>query len=152
MKIILLEDLKGKGKKDDIIDVKDGYGNFLITAKKAKKATEDNLKELDEKRKIEAEEDKKNRILANNLKLSMEVTNIIVFQKIKCINPETQTYKAVGKITSEDIVSQINTKFNTNFTHKDVIKSDLTPGLNKVKIRIYKDIFAEVGVQVIQRA
>ena len=35
MKIILLENVKGTGKKDEIKEVKDGFGNFLIKSKKA---------------------------------------------------------------------------------------------------------------------
>ena len=35
MKVILLADIKKKGKKGDILTVKDGYGTFLINDKKA---------------------------------------------------------------------------------------------------------------------
>ena len=48
MKIILLEDVKGQGKKDEIINVSDGYArNFILPKKLGIEATDRNLKELE---------------------------------------------------------------------------------------------------------
>jgi len=48
MKVILTEDLKGTGKKGEIVNVKDGYGrNFLIPDGRAISATEGNVKRFD---------------------------------------------------------------------------------------------------------
>ena len=47
MKVILTEDIKGVGKKDEIINASDGYArNFLLPKKKALEATQDNLNKL----------------------------------------------------------------------------------------------------------
>ena len=47
MKVILLEDIKGVGKKDQIIDASDGYArNFLLPKKKAAPANNENLAKL----------------------------------------------------------------------------------------------------------
>ena len=64
MKVILLQDVKGQGKKGQLIDVSDGYGrNFLLPRKLAQEATADNIntmkmndKALQEKRQKEREE------------------------------------------------------------------------------------------------
>ena len=50
MRIILTTEVKGKGKKGDIIDVKSGYGNFLIRSGQAIIASVDNIKELDKRK------------------------------------------------------------------------------------------------------
>ncbi|MDY5436547.1 50S ribosomal protein L9, partial [Peptostreptococcus porci] len=52
MKVILLKDVKGTGKKGEIKEVSDGYArNFLLKKKVAVEANNTNLKELDEKSK-----------------------------------------------------------------------------------------------------
>ncbi len=59
MKVILLEDIKKKGKKGDILNVKDGYGTFLINDKKAVIANGENVRNLDrsnERKKVREEE------------------------------------------------------------------------------------------------
>jgi large subunit ribosomal protein L9 len=64
MKVILLQDVKGQGKKGQLIDVSDGYGrNFLLPRKLAQEATADNVntmkmndKALQEKRQKEREQ------------------------------------------------------------------------------------------------
>ena len=51
MKVILLEDVKGKGKKGDIKEFPAGYANFLIKGKKAIAATPGNLAKLERQKK-----------------------------------------------------------------------------------------------------
>ena len=55
MKVILLMDVKGSGKKDEIINVSDGYArNFLFPKKMAVEATPGAMKEIEKKRAAEA--------------------------------------------------------------------------------------------------
>ena len=60
MKIILLEDVRKQGKKGEVLEVKDGYGNFLIKNKQAVVASQAGLnrlqKENDEKKAMEAQD------------------------------------------------------------------------------------------------
>ena len=58
MKVILLTDVKGSGKKDEIINVSDGYArNFLFPKKMAVEATPGAMKEIERKRAAEAARD-----------------------------------------------------------------------------------------------
>jgi len=59
MKVILLQDVPGTGRKYDVKEVKDGYGrNFLIARNLAKPATAQAIKKLEEQKKIFDEEKK----------------------------------------------------------------------------------------------
>ena len=79
MKVILLEDIKGVGKKDQIINAADGYAkNFLFAKNKAIEATQNNLKQLENKKKVEetrkAEEYQKAKELGEKLdKITVDI-------------------------------------------------------------------------------
>ena len=57
MKVILLQDVKGSGKKDQIVEVSDGYArNFLLPRKLAREATSEALNAVERARSADAEE------------------------------------------------------------------------------------------------
>ena len=78
MKIILLEDVKGKGKKYQIITAADGYCTFLIRQNKALPATSDNLKLLEKKLAEQEALHNKNIEEANELKTFDEKCVVLV--------------------------------------------------------------------------
>ena len=70
MKVILLEDVKGVGKKDQIIDANDGYAkNFLLPKKLAVLADKNNLTKMDNIKKIEDAKNSLSNEIENNKKL-----------------------------------------------------------------------------------
>ena len=71
MKLILLEDVKGVGKKGDVVNKNDGYAlNFLIPKKLAVEATKSNINDLELKKKPMKEERKKSTRKQKNLEKS----------------------------------------------------------------------------------
>ena len=106
MRIILLQDIKGLGKKNDIKNISDGYGrNFLIPKKLAKIATDREAREI--KQLKEAKEGQKEE-LVNRLKLLSEEINetqLIFYPKI---GKNKEIYSSV---TKEDIKSALAEKF-----------------------------------------
>ena len=57
MKVILIADVKGKGKKGEVKDFQAGYANFLVKSGLAKVASEGNMKVLEEEKAIAAEKE-----------------------------------------------------------------------------------------------
>ena len=76
MRVILLEDVKKQGKKGQIINVKDGYGNYLITNKLAVLETKGSKKVLDQQNKKAKEEELENLKSCQELKKELEKTTL----------------------------------------------------------------------------
>jgi large subunit ribosomal protein L9 len=144
LKIILLEDVKGKGKKDQIITAADGYCTFLIRQNKALQATSDNLKLLEKKLADQEALHNKNIEEALELKAFIESTVLEFSAKI------TPRGTLAKKITTKDIAEQLNTKFNSNIDkHKVELPYDLDmPGKFTVKVKLYNNILANVQVTI----
>ena len=74
MKVILLADVKSIGKKDEIVNVSDGYArNFLFPKKWAVEATPGALKEIEKKRAAEAAREAERRAEAEAIRSVMDV-------------------------------------------------------------------------------
>ena len=98
MKVILLEDVKGKGVKDQIIDVANGYGQYLISNKKAVTANDENILALKKKKDEEKQEHARHIALMNSLKNEIDGKKVTLSIQIG------QDGKMFGKVTTKQIV------------------------------------------------
>lgn len=136
MKVILLKDVKGKGKKDDIIDVSDGYGNnYLIKNKLGILYTKGSKKVLDNELKIR--EDKENELVSELSKIKDALENREIVFKVKTGASD----KVFGNISKSQIADEIK-KMGFNIDKK-CIKTDGnidTLGVHKVLISLHKKV------------
>ena len=145
MKVILLEDIKGVGKKDQVIDVKDGYAkNFLFKQKKAVLADNANLQELESKLNSQEFDKEKQREKAE--KLSKELAKITI--KIEAVVGEND--KLFGTITNSEISEELKKQQNIEIEKKNIIIEDKvqTPGVYLVNIKLYEGITTKLKVLV----
>ena len=145
MKVVLLENIKKLGKKDEIVEVSDGYArNVLIAKGQALAATADNLNNLKLKNKNEEKKDENLRKLANDNKNTIEKDKLAVEIKAGANG------KTFGSITSKEIADAINNSFKLEIDKKDVIldESIKNVGTYDVKVKLYKDIFAVIKLEV----
>src|SRR5690606_12101384 len=115
------EDVKGKGKKDQIIEVAGGYANYLITAKQALPATDENLKKLAEQK--EAERQAEIKYLALMKKLASEIDGKSITLSIN-IGADGKRF---GSITSKQIVEEFERKHGVIIDKKKIdLATDIT--------------------------
>lgn len=144
MKVILLEDVKGKGKKDDIIEVSDGYGNnFLIKNKLGVLYTKGSRKVLDNE--LNLRQKKEDTLVSelNEIKKKLENKDI----KFK-VNTGKED-RVFGNISTKQICDELKKKgFNID---KKCIKTNSnidTLGVHKVLIELHKKVSFFINVVV----
>ena len=102
MKVILLCDVKGSGKKDDIINVSDGFArNYLFPRKWAVEASAGAVKEIERKRAAEAKLEKERRDAAQ--KVADSLKGKVITLSVKC-GAQGRLY---GSITSQEIAAAL---------------------------------------------
>ena len=142
MKIILLEDVKGKGKKDDIINVSDGYGkNYLLKNKLGVLYTEGSKKVLDKE--IKNRQDKEDALVNDLTKIKEKLENKNIKFKVK-VGKEDRVF---GNISTKQISEEIK-KLGFNIDKK-CIKSDSnidSLGTHKVLIELHKKVKFYINV------
>lgn len=144
MKVILLEDVKGRGKKDDVIEVAGGYGQFLLTQKKGILANDENLKALHDQQKKAFEAQQKHIELMKTLKQEID------HKHIKLTIQVGKDGKLFGAITTKHIVEQFEKDHGITLDKKKVeLSSDINSiGIYTVTVHLHKDVDAQFEVHV----
>ena len=147
MKVVLLENVKILGKKDEIVEVSDGYArNVLISKKLALEATKENINNLKLKNKNEEKKEENLRRIAEENKAKLEKTNISL--KIKA----GANGKTFGSITSKEIADEIKNKTGIDVDKKDILLDEGIKiiGIYDVKVKLHKDIIATIKVDIME--
>ncbi|MBE5758298.1 MAG: 50S ribosomal protein L9 [Clostridiales bacterium] len=144
MKVVLLKDLKGKGKKGDVINISDGYAlNFLIPQGIAKAGTSSNLNEANQAKEAKAYHDEQNRLKAVALKEELEKITLNI--KVKC----GANGKVFGSVTNKEISEELS-KLKLDIDKKkiecDAIK---TIGEFNIKVRLHPTVVATLKLMVV---
>jgi len=147
MKVILIKDVKGKGKEGEIIEVASGFANHLIRNKQAVLCTDDNLKEL--KKKNDIENQKALALLEEMKKLKVFLEENPVTMQVK-VNKEGKLF---GHITSKQVVDEIKNKFNIVLDKRKFLNfEDISAlGAYNLEIALHKDVKGQVIVHVVEK-
>ncbi len=146
MKVILLEDIKGVGKKDQIINASDGYArNFLLPKKKAVEANNENLAKL--KSKNESKAYKKEMDIQEAKKIAEKIDKITLIIKVKA----GENGKIFGGVTSKEIAESLKKEYDIDVDKKKILLSDNIKNIGRfsVEIKLYEGISAKLIVSVV---
>ena len=138
MKVILLADIKGVGKKDEVINASDGYArNFLFPKNLALEANKKNdakayQKEMD----IKAAKEVAEKINSITMKLEVKAG---------------ENGKIFGGVTAKEIAENLKKEYKIDIDKKKVLLSETikTIGVHNIEIKLYEGIIAKLKLNVV---
>lgn len=145
MKVVLLQDVKNLGKKEQLVNVSDGYArNYLFPRKLALEATSGKLKELEEKKNSQMK--KKDKEKQEAKKLAVKLGELVINFHVKA----GENGKLFGSITSKDVADAIKSQHKIEIDKKKVVLHDAIKALGtyQVEIKVYPEISAVINVKV----
>ena len=145
MKVILLADVKKLGKKDQTIEVSDGYAvNFLFPRKLAVQVTKKSVEVLENQQEQRRENDAK--MKADAQELAKRLDEITLIFKVKT----GREGKLFGAISLKQVAEELNKEFNIEIDkRKFVDKGPLDVlGFHHLSVELYKSVFGKVHVQL----
>lgn len=145
MKVILNQDVKGQGKKGDLIDVSDGYArNFLLPKNLAKPATKENINVM--KGQQESREYRQQKELEEAQQTAEKIKSVSVSLAAKA----GENGKLFGSITSKDVAEALTAQHHIKIDKKKFHLPDgiKTLGTTEVEIKIHTGVSAKLKVEV----
>ena len=145
MKVILNQDVKGQGKKGDMIEVSDGYArNFLLPKNLAKEATKENINVLQGQKDSQEYRKKKELEEAQDIKEKVEAVKVTIKAKAG------ENGKLFGSVTSKDVSEELKMQHHIKIDKKKFVLPDgiKALGTTDVEIKIYPGVVAKLKVQV----
>lgn len=145
MKVILLEELKGRGGEGDVIEVARGFANnYLLPQGRAIKATSGNLKQLEQRKNNIAKREETRLSEANELKAKLESAPLRVAAKV---GDENQLF---GSVTAQMVVDAVNKDLELEIDRRRIEMGSpiKTAGEHSVVYSVYRDIKATLALRV----
>ena len=145
MKVILLQDVKGKGKKGQLLEISDGYArNFLLPRKLAVEATADamNTKKMNDK--AAAEKEAKERAEAMEISKKLRDTVLVVTAK------GGGAGRLFGSVTNQEIADALKEKTGIQLDKRKIVISDAikSVGTYTVQCKLGYEITAPLTVKI----
>ena len=145
MKVILLENIKGVGKKDEIINASDGYArNFLFPKKLALEANNENILKM--KAKQNSAEFKRSTEKEEAIKIKNKLQEITLQIKVKA----GENGKIFGGVTAKEISENLKNQYKIEIDKKKIILKETikTIGLKNVEIRLYEGVVGQLKLEI----
>lgn len=146
MKVILLENVKGVGKKDEIINANDGYArNFLFPKNLAIEANSTNLSKL--KSKQDSASFKKSEEKKNAEEMKEKLSKIVLKINVKA----GENGKIFGGVTAKEISEQLKKQYNYNIDKKkiDIKETIKTIGMFTIDLKLFEGVVGKLKINII---
>ena len=147
MKVILQQDVKGQGKKGQLVDVSDGYArNFLLAKKLAVQATPENLNTMKQQEKARKAQEAAEKAEAEALAKKLETITVKVAAKAG------EGGRLFGAVTSKEISEALNAQFGLNIAKTKLVLDEPIKacGTYKIKAKLGYEVIGIVNVMVVE--
>ncbi|QEY34313.1 50S ribosomal protein L9 [Caproiciproducens galactitolivorans] len=141
MKVVLLEDIKGSGKKGELINVSDGYArNYLFPRKLAKEA---NAQALNELKNAEAAKAYK---IKTEKEAAQKIADTINEKSVKLYAKAGQGGRLFGSVTAKEIAEELKRQYGVDIDkRKIVMDGDIKAfGTYECEVKLYNGITAKI--------
>ncbi|MBQ2237480.1 MAG: 50S ribosomal protein L9 [Clostridia bacterium] len=144
MKVVLLADVKGHGKKGELCNVSDGYArNFLFPKNLAIEANNAAMSELKSREEAKAHHKKEEIAAANDIASKLEGKTVVIKAKAGANG------KLFGSVTSKEISNEIKKALGIEIDKKKMSVADIKNfGEYTAEIKLYTGISAKLTVKV----
>ena len=145
MKVILKADIKGVGKKDEVINASDGYArNFLFPKNLAVEANNDNMNKL--KAQKDANQFRKDTEKEEAKKVADKLTKIMVRIEVKA----GENGKIFGGVSAKEIAENLKKQHKIIIDKKkiDLKETIKTLGVHIVDVKLFEGVFGKIKVDV----
>lgn len=146
MKVILKADIKGVGKKDEVINASDGYArNFLFPKNLAVEANNENMAKLKAKQnsvKFQKEQERE-----EAKKVAEKLTKILLKIKVKA----GENGKIFGGVSAKEIAQELEKQYQIKVDKKkiDLKETIKTLGIKTVEIKLFEGVIGKLKIDVI---
>lgn len=145
MKVILMQDVKGQGKKGQLVDVSDGYGrNFLLAKKLAVLATPENLNTIKQQEKARKAQEAAEKAEAQETAKKLESLTV------KIIAKAGEGGRLFGAVTAKEVSEALNAQHGINIAKAKLVMEEPIKacGGYKVRAKLGYEISGTVNVLV----
>ena len=146
MKVVLLKDVKNMGKRDDIVNVSDGYArNFLFPQKLAAEATPGALKEIQRKR--AAQDAREAELLAEAKNKAAALKDKVITLEVKC----GEKGRLYGSVTSAEVAEALEKQHGVQVDKRKIDIGDpiRETGMRTISVWLYSGVTTPMKLDVV---
>ncbi|KRN32122.1 50S ribosomal protein L9 [Liquorilactobacillus mali] len=149
MKVIFLQDVRGKGRRGEIKEIPDGYANFLIKGNKAKVATAQAMSQLKGQQKAEEKREAEVFAEAKELKQKLESGEMVVEMKAKA----GEDGRLFGSITSKQVAQALAQQYSLKIDKRKMELNEpiKTLGYTNIPVKLHNKVTAKIRVHITEQ-
>ncbi|KRN09502.1 50S ribosomal protein L9 [Liquorilactobacillus mali] len=149
MKVIFLQDVRGKGRRGEIKEIPDGYANFLIKGNKAKVATAQAMSQLKGQQKAEEKREAEVFAEAKDLKQKLESGEMVVEMKAKA----GEDGRLFGSITSKQVAQALVQQYSLKIDKRKMELNEpiKTLGYTNIPVKLHNKVTAKIRVHITEQ-